>query len=199
MDSSLHDTVQERRSFYAIGKDPVLPDEKLLDIICHAVKYAPSAFNSQSARALVLLGQEHDKLWTITKDILKTIVPPEKFTPTEEKIQSFQNGYGTVLFFEDQDTVASLQQKYPSYEQNFPVWSLQSSGMLQYSIWMLLEDAGFGVSLQHYNPLIDDKVNSTWKIPNSWKLLAEMPFGKPLAAPEPKSFLPLEDRIKIYK
>lgn len=199
MDKFLYNAVEGRRSFYAIGKEKVVADEEILGIIRHAVKYAPSAFNSQSARVMVLLGDEHNKLWSITKEALKDIVPPENFSSTEEKLTSFQKGYGTILYFEDQDTVAGLQKKFPIYKENFPVWSLQSSGMLQYSIWMMLEAAGLGVSLQHYNPLIDEKVKTIWKIPESWKLLAEMPFGKPLTVPDPKSFLPMSDRIKIFK
>lgn len=199
MNKSLYDAVKERRSFYAIGKDPVVSDEEILNIINHAVQYTPSAFNSQGARVIVLLGDDHNRLWSITKDTLKDIVPPENFSATEEKLTSFQNGYGTILYFEDQETVTGLQMKFPLYQENFPVWSLQSSGMLQNNIWMMLEAAGLGVSLQHYNPLIDEKVKATWKAPESWKLLAEMPFGKPLASPDPKTFLPLSDRIKIFK
>lgn len=198
MDKALKNAVENRRSVYAIGKDMVISEKEIAEIINHAVKYAPSAFNSQSARVLALLGNEHDKLWNFTKDILKEIVPPEQFSATEQKVNSFKNGCGTILYFEDQDTVAELQQKYPAYSQNFPLWSLQSSGMLQYSIWTMLESAGLGATLQHYNPLIDEKVKTTWKISESWKLLGEMPFGKPLAAPDSKTFLPLDGRVKIF-
>ena len=70
--------------------------------------------------------------------------------------------------------------------------------MLQYIIWTMLEAEGYGASLQHYNPLIDEKVKVVWDIPENWLLLAQMPFGKPLAEPEPKSSLPLEDRVKVF-
>jgi predicted oxidoreductase (fatty acid repression mutant protein) len=199
MNQILKEAIEKRRSFYKISKEPVITDDEIAGIVQHAVQYAPTAFNSQSARVLLLLNKEHDKLWTLTKEILKGVIPPAQFAPTEEKIQSFQDGCGTVLFFEEQATVTDLQQKFPIYRENFPLWSLQSSGMLQYIVWMLLEDAGFGVSLQHYSPLIDEKVKSAWNIPESWMLLGEMPFGKPMAAPEVKSFLPLADRIKVYK
>jgi len=101
--------------------------------------------------------------------------------------------------FEDQTIVKSLQEKFPLYQENFPVWSLQSSGMLQYIVWTTLVSEGYGASLQHYNPLIDEKVKKAWNIPDDWKLLSQMPFGKPLANPDQKTFLPLEDRIKIFK
>lgn len=199
MDHTLYDAVKNRRSFYAIGKETILPDEEILDIVHHAVSYAPTAFNSQGNRVLVLLGDAHDRLWNITNDILKKIVPPESFASTEQKIKSFQNGYGTVLYFEDTDAVKGLQDKFPTYAQNFPDWSRQASGMLQYSIWMMLENAGYGVSLQHYNPLIDEQVKADWQVPEQWRLIAEMPFGKPLAQPDEKSFLPIDERVKMFK
>ena len=199
MEKTLKDSIKDRRSFYAIGKSKSVSDDEIIEIVRHALTHTPSAFNSQSGRILALLGEEHDKLWEDTKEILKGIIPPDKFAPTEEKINSFKNGYGTLLYFEDQDTVRNLEQQFPTYAQNFAGWSLQSSAMLQYGIWMMLEDAGLGASLQHYNPLIDEKVKSTWNIPEAWKLIAEMPFGGPTAEPGPKTFLPLDDRIKIFK
>ncbi len=95
--------------------------------------------------------------------------------------------------------MANLQKDFPSYKDNFPLWSLQSAGMLQFIIWTALADAGYGASLQHYNPLIDEAVKAEWKLPGEWLLLAEMPFGKPTVEPEEKTFLPLDERVKIFR
>jgi predicted oxidoreductase (fatty acid repression mutant protein) len=199
MNKNFYDVVKERRSVYSISKDEVLKDDEILSVIRHAVKYAPSAFNSQSARVAVLLGSEHDRLWDLTKETLRPLVPPKQFHDTEAKLDAFRSGYGTVLYFEDQRTVEDLQKRFSLYKDNFPVWSLESSGMLQYIIWAALESEGFGVSLQHYNPLIDDAVKSRWNIENGWKMLGEMPFGKPTAPADEKTFFPLDDRIKVFK
>ena len=199
MEKNFSKAVQSRRSYYAIGKEKVLSDEEIIRLIEDAVKYAPTAFNSQSARAVVLLGAEHEKLWNETMEILRAIVPAKNFASTEEKISSFRSGYGTVLYFEDQSVVSGLQQQFPLYKDNFPVWSLESSGMLQFIVWTALESKGYGASLQHYNPLIDEKVASNWNIPKEWKLLGQMPFGKPTASPDEKTFLPLDERVKVYQ
>lgn len=199
MSETLLKTFESRRTFYAIGKDPVISDAEIEKLVNHAVLHTPTAFNSQSGRIVLLLSKESDKIWDITKEILKKIVPPESFPATEGKINSFKSGYGTVLFFEDQPTVKGLQESYPLYAENFPIWSLEASGMLQYAVWLLLEDAGFGVSLQHYNPLIDEEVRKAFGVPESWKLLGQMPFGKPTAPADPKTFLPVEERVKIFK
>lgn len=199
MQKDFWEAVKGRRSFYAIGKESVLSNEEIIALVEAAVKEAPSAFNSQGARAVVLLGKEHDRFWDLTTEVLRSVVPAESFASTAQKMESFRGGYGTVLFFEDQSTVQSLQNQFPLYGDNFPVWSLESSGMLQFLVWTALEAAGFGASLQHYNPLIDEKVAKAWNVPKTWKLLAEMPFGKPLAKPDDKTFLPVSDRVKVYR
>jgi predicted oxidoreductase (fatty acid repression mutant protein) len=191
--------VEDRRTYYNISKEATISDERIQEILRHAVRHTPSAFNSQSARVVLLLGDQHNKLWDITKETLRRIVPSDHFASTEEKLDSFRSGYATVLFFEDQSIIRSLQEQFPRYAENFPGWSLQSSGMHQFVIWTALEIEGFGVSLQHYNPLIDDSVKSEWGISDDWKLLAQMPFGKPTAGPANKEFKPLEERIKIFK
>ncbi|HAG42900.1 MAG TPA: nitroreductase [Clostridium sp.] len=191
--------IEDRRTFYGISKEAVVPDDRIKEVIEHAVKYTPSAFNSQSARVVLLLGEHHDKLWDVTKETLRKIVPADKFGPTEEKINSFKSGYGTVLFFEDNSVVESLQQQFAIYKDNFPIWSQQSSGMHQFAIWTALEIEGFGASLQHYTELIENDVKKEWDIPENWKLIAQMPFGKPTTQPGEKEFQPLEERIKIFK
>lgn len=191
--------VKERRTFYGISKEVTVSDERIKEIIEHAIKHTPSAFNSQSARVVLLLGEHHHKLWNITKKSLQKIIAADKFAATEAKIDSFRNGYGTILFFEDQNVVKGLQQQFPIYADNFPVWSQQASGMHQYVIWTALEIEGLGISLQHYNPLIDGEVQQEWHIPAGWKLIAQMPFGKPTAAPDAKEIKSLDERIKVFK
>lgn len=190
--------VEGRRTYYEIEKKSPISDQKISEIIEHAVKYVPSAFNSQSARVVLLLGENHDKLWEITRETLRKIVPADSFASTDAKVDSFKNGYGTILFFEDESVIEGLQNQFPLYKDTFPVWSLQSSGMLQYTIWVNVTSEGLGASLQHYNPLIDDEVKEQWNLPKKWKLLAQMPFGTPVNEPGEKEFSPLDNRFKVF-
>lgn len=199
MSKDFFTAVADRRSFYGISKEAVASDDKIKEIIEHAVKHTPSAFNSQSTRVVLLLGKEHDKLWDIAMEALRKIVPADSFSSTEDKINSFKNGYGTVLYFEDNAVVESLQNQFALYRDNFPVWSQQTSGMHQFVIWTALEIEGFGASLQHYNELIENDVKKEWSIPENWKLIGQMPFGKPTTKPDEKQFSPLEERIKVFK
>ncbi|GAB6085220.1 nitroreductase family protein [Alkaliphilus crotonatoxidans] len=199
MSINFYDAVEKRRSYYGISKETVVSDERLLEIIEFAVKHTPSAFNSQSGRVVVLLGENHDQLWDITTETLRKIVPADNFQSTADKMKSFKDGYGTVLFFEDESIIKGLQEKFSLYKDNFPIWAQHATGMIQYVVWTALTSEGFGASLQHYNPLIDEEVKKKWGIPETWKLIAQMPFGKPTAEPGDKSFEPLDKRIKVFK
>ncbi|WP_336786366.1 nitroreductase family protein [Paenibacillus sp. MMO-177] len=193
------EAVKARRTYYGISKKSTITDDQIISLVQEAVKYSPSSFNSQSARAVVLLGDNHDKLWNIVKETLRKIVPADQFASTEQRVDSFKAGYGSVLFFEDATVIEGLQKQFPSYADNFPKWSQQSSGIVQYVVWTLLEEEGLGASLQHYNPLIDEEVKQTWNIPASWQLIAQMPFGAPTAEPGEKQFQPIDERVKIFK
>ncbi|KAI0764386.1 Nitroreductase [Trametes elegans] len=197
--AAFFEAVKNRRSVYTITSESTIPDSKIEEIIATAVKHAPSSFNSQSSRAVLLLGDEHKKLWEITLNVLREIVPAEQFPTTEAKINGFAAGHGTVLFFEDQSAVKDLQTKFPLYQDRFPTWSEHASGILQYIVWTALEAEGLGASLQHYNPLISAQVLSTWKLPTTWTLVAQLPFGKPSAPAGEKTFAPVEgERFLVF-
>lgn len=149
MTKTFQEAMAHRRSYYALKNESPITDNEIIDIVHSAVKHVPSAFNSQSTRVVVLLHDKHQRVWEITKDVLRKIVSAEAFGNTKNKIESsFQSGYGTLLFYEDQRPVKALQEQFPRYADNFPIWSQHTNAMHQFAIWTMLEDAGFGVSVQ---------------------------------------------------
>ena len=200
MSRSFKEALEHRRSYYHITNSSPIPDEELRGILEFGLQHVPSAFNSQSTRIVLLLGENHKKLWMITKEILRQrVASADAFARTEAKIDtSFAAGYGTVLFFENMAVVKKLQASFPTYKDRFPVWAQQTSAMHQLAIWSMLEDVGFGASLQHYNPLIDKKVEEEWGINPDWELIAQMPFGVPLQLPENKADSSLEDKLIVF-
>ena len=198
MSKEFYKAIKERRTYYGISKEAVTSDDRIKELIDQAVLHTPSAYNSQSGRVVLLLGAQHDRLWDITKEALRKIVPAEQFSDTENKINAFKNGYGTVLFFDDNSIVEALQEQFALYKNNFPVWAQQSNGMQQFVIWTALHMEGYGASLQHYGELIETEVKAEWKLPDSWRLIAQMPFGKPTSEPGEKQQQPLESRIKVF-
>lgn len=187
-----------RRSQYALGKALPLSQADTTALIQEAVRQAPSSFNSQSSRAVILFGDESLKFWGFVKDALRPIVPADAFADTEKKVDSFAAGAGTVLFYEDTATVQALQEKFPLYADNFPVWSEHSSGIAQYAVWTALAEADIGASLQHYNPLPDAAVAAEWDLPSTWRLRAQMPFGSHEAGFGEKTFIDDAIRFRVH-
>jgi len=199
MKQTFEEAIATRRTYYQIDNHTPVSDDEIIRVIHEAVKNLPSAFNSQTTRIVLLLADEHYKLWEIVKNTLQKILPEETFDKTKTKIEnSFESGYGTVLFFEDTSTVKDMMTNFPLYAENFKVWSQHTSAMHQFTIWTLLENLGFGASLQHYNPLIDDEVKREWHLPKEWMLIAQMPFGMPTGKPEEKKMKPLDERVKVF-
>ena len=188
---------QNRRSVYALGKNLPISEQEALEIIDNAVKYSPSAFNSQTAHVVVLLGENHQKLWDITFGELEKFLPNEEAkAATKGKIDSFAEAYGTILFFEDHDVVKGLQEQFPAYADNFPIWSEQSTGIASFAVWNALAEAGVGANIQHYNPVIDEKVAAEWNIPANLVLRAQMPFGEKLQEAAP---IERTSRVRVVK
>lgn len=188
---------QNRRSQYALGKNFPLAENEVLEIIDNAVKYSPSAFNSQTAHAVVLLGDNHQKLWDITFEELGKFLPNQDAkTATKAKLDGFAAAYGTILFFEDHDVVKGLQEQFPSYADNFPLWSEQSTGIASFAVWNALAEAGVGANIQHYNPVIDERVAKEWNIPTNLVLRAQMPFGEIVGEPAP---IERKSRVRVVK
>ena len=195
---SFLDHIKQRRTIYAVGKNVALTPEQIESVIKEAVNHSPSAFNSQTSRIVTLFGESHLQLWNIVRETLRKIVPEAAFEGTNAKINSFAAGYGTVLFYEDQDVVKSLQEQFALYADNFPVWSEHSSAIAQFSVWTALSEQNIGASLQHYNPIVDAEIAEIFDIPANWKLRAQLVFGSIEAPAGEKTFMAEADRFKTF-
>ena len=195
---SFLDHIKQRRTIYAVGKNVALTPEQIESVIKEAVNHSPSAFNSQTSRIVTLFGESHLQLWNIVRETLRKIVPEAAFEGTNTKINSFAAGYGTVLFYEDQDVVKSLQEQFALYADNFPVWSEHSSAIAQFAVWTALSEQNIGASLQHYNPIVDAEIAEIFDIPANWKLRAQLVFGSIEAHAGEKTFMAEADRFKTF-
>lgn len=192
------DHIKQRRSIYAIGNNVSLDQTEVENTIKEAVRHSPSSFNSQTSRVVILFGESHQNFWNIVRDTLKKIVPADAFEGTNNKITSFAAGYGTALFYEDQEVVKGLQAQFPLYADNFPVWSEHSSAIAQFATWTALAEKNIGASLQHYNPIIDDEVAIAFDVPSNWKLRAQLVFGSIEAPAGEKTFMDDAERFKTF-
>lgn len=188
-----------RRSVYALNDQLPISKADVESIVREALLHTPSSFNSQSTRLVVLWAEAHQKFWQLTEDALRNIVnDDEQFQSTAQKMAGFKAAAGTILFYEDQAAVRSLQEQFPTYADSFPVWAEHSDAMHQYVIWTALAAAGVGANLQHYAPVVAEQVRQTWDINPNWQLIAQLVFGGIEQPAGDKEFDPIEPRLQVF-
>lgn len=190
--------IAQRRSIYALGKNVPISQEQIEETIREAVRQSPSSFNSQSSRIVTLYGESHLKFWNMVRETLRKMVPENAFASTDARMNGFAAGYATVLFYEDQDVIAGLQEKFALYAENFPIWSEHSTAIAQFAVWTALSEKNIGASLQHYNPIVDAEVAAVFDIPSQWKLRAQLVLGSIEAPAAEKTFMDDADRFKTF-
>lgn len=189
---SILNSLEARRSYYNLNKDLPVSEDTIADSITRAVELVPDAFNCHSARVTVLFGARHDEFWDRVYEVYGGKI-------AREKIDTFRDGAGTVLYFYDNDVIRGLQEKVPAYKNNFPLWARDANGMLQISVWTALRDLGVGASLQHYNPVIDDMIREFCGVPESYVLVSQMPFGGIAGSAKEKAAEDISQRVQILK
>ncbi|CAC9887669.1 unnamed protein product [Aureobasidium pullulans] len=182
---------ENRRTIYQLTDKIPISDARVEEIAKHNILHVPSSFNSQSTRIVVLLNEEHKKFWEITKECLKPQVPEEQFPQTEKKLDGFKAGHGT-----------KLQSQFALYAQHFPGWATQSNGMSAQTLNS--EAEGCACNLQHYNPIVDQRVAGEWNFPQEWELQAQLVFGgyaegaREAVEKGGKQQQPIEERLFIH-
>ncbi|WP_203648507.1 nitroreductase family protein [Secundilactobacillus yichangensis] len=200
MKEQLLNLAKQRRSIYALGRNVNASEDDIANLIKETIKWAPTSFNNQTTRAVILFGDSHEKLWDIVAKRLKSEVPSEEaYQKTLQKINGFKSAFGTVMFYTDMDIVHRFESDFALYADNFNDWAEQGQGYAQFAVWTALAENGLGANLQHYNPLIDDEVKAAFNIPANWQLRAEMDFGSIEAPAGDKEFMADADRFKVLK
>lgn len=197
MEHTIIDSMKMRRSVYHIGKNLPISEEQLLTIVQDAVQLAPSAFDSQSSRLIIVYGDENDWLWNLVWEKVKPFVTEEQQHATREKLKAFNSGSGTILFFEEMAIVRQLEKDFPLYSENFGLWSQHASALTQFAVWTALGEQRVGASLQHYGNLIEADVREHYNLSDTWSLIAQMPFGSIESAPPQKRFSDITDRVLV--
>lgn len=195
----LTDVLPLRRSIYALGNRLPISDDELVKIVSQCVLHAPSAFNAQSSRIVILLAEKHSMFWNSVVMALRKVTPPEKIAAALKRVDGFAAAHGTILFFEDEDILAKMQKQYALYADAMENWLQQGNAILSYMVWQCLAEKNIGASLQHYGNLVEEATVTKFNLPHSWRLIAQMPFGNIAAPASEKTFLSLDNRILVLK
>ncbi|HQD92572.1 MAG TPA: hypothetical protein PK924_04795, partial [Bacilli bacterium] len=124
MENKIIEIMKKRRSIYSIKNELPYSEEELIRRLEQVVLTLPTPFNSQSSKMVLLLGENHTKLWKeVTLETLRKVTPPDAFQNTIKKMESFAAGYGTILFFNDDKITQGLMDQFSLYRDYFIPWS----------------------------------------------------------------------------
>ncbi|PSD80422.1 nitroreductase [Acinetobacter baumannii] len=166
-----------RRTVYGLKASSPVPDSRIEEILKEVLSFAPSSYNTQSARFTLVLGEKHKQFWDIvikeSEGILKSVGAWDAMYP---RFQAFQNAYGSVVFWEAGSTIQQAQETHKASAHMFPEWSEHASGIHQILVWTALELEGFGANLQHMNaiPPVEAALKKFLAVPEDWKLKAHL-------------------------
>lgn len=200
---NLFAAAETRLSCYTLSDESTIPDTRIHEIVNAAVKHAPSSFNVQSARAVILVKDDHQALWDLADRAVKSSTEEKNHEFLQKMVSGFRKAYGSVLWFEDKDALDGLAAKNPLFGHLVPEWADSSSGMHQFLVWTALELEGMGCNLQHFNfiPEFAEEVLKHWNLPKQWIFKSQLVFGKPtdgLKRGKERTYAPLADRVMIF-
>lgn len=211
------DALQNRRSTTALADrlpEGITP-EHITYLVRETINHSPSPFNLQSCRVVVLCTDEHFHFWNICDDVLKDTADPGRFALLQHKTAENRRAYGTVLFYEDAQSLEDLPQRlgplWATVKDNLPEWVEHAQGFNHHTLWTLLSNTHsptdphckIGASLHHYGggpaSLLDARVAQRWNLPHSWSLRAQLVFGEAVAASEAEQKQAIApDNVRIF-
>lgn len=183
------DVIEKRRSNYDLGNNLEISKKDLINLLRKIIYYAPSPFNVQSSKIVLLNKKSHHLLWTtVVEEFLKKNNNGDLLDSDKARIKREDKAYGTILFYKDERVIEEFKEKLDAYEQkSLNSWCIEESAMLQMNIWNELRLRNIGAHIVHFDD-IDEEVSVAFDIDKNYKLVAMMVFGNIIqeAAVKPK-------------
>lgn len=183
------DVIEKRRSNYDLGNNLEISKKDLINLLRKIIYYAPSPFNVQSSKIVLLNKKSHHLLWTtVVEEFLKKNNNGNLLDSDKARIKREDKAYGTILFYKDERVIEEFKEKLDAYEQkSLDSWCIEESAMLQMNIWNELRLRNIGAHIVHFDD-IDEEVSVAFDIDKNYKLVAMMVFGNIIqeAAVKPK-------------
>jgi hypothetical protein len=111
---TLIELAKARRTYYKLSKKTVVPDSRIEELVNAAILHIPSSLNTQSTRLVVLLHDQHEKLWDIVFDSFAALVKTSSIqeelwnTTLKPKLAGMKPAYGTVSRLSQRNHLAWL-------------------------------------------------------------------------------------------
>lgn len=187
-----------RRSQYDLGKDLPITPQELKHLVEEIVLHSPSARNSQTARLVLVLGEQHERMWDTVLPIILPLTKEPLRDAMVQKFEGFKRAYATLLFFEDGAILKDLVTRYPHTAEDTMLFAAHANAMQQYAAWTQLAALEIGASLQHHNSA-GPAIRAFLGLPEEWIPHAQLVLGN-IVTPTGKikeQHLPVSERLRV--
>ena len=147
---------------------------------------------------VVLFDEANEKFWNHIYDVQKELLEGEMWDMMSGIMTGAKNGIGTVLFFEDLDAT----KKMPTQGTRTEAYKQNNNANAQYAVWLALAEMSLGASLQHFNvgyeQGFDKGTKEMFNLPESYEMLAQMPFGSVEQEIDEKEHIDTDVQVKVF-
>ena len=184
-----------------VGQNDILNNDSLLtkmikeDMLSSIILYGPPG-TGKTTIANVIANSTHAKFEQVNavtdgkKELEKVCVQARKDLEA--------NGTRTILFIDAIELVKHAYKKYLQRDEEERIRMKKKEDNCFYvtpKVKEYLESNNINIDVK----LIEEDVKKMLDLPDSWKILSQMPFGSIEKTPAEKTFLPLENRLVIFR
>ncbi|WP_195853402.1 nitroreductase family protein [Aerococcus urinae] len=197
--TQLKDLAAKRRSIYHIGKNTDHSAKEIVDALQAVLKDVPTAFNSQTSRIVIAFGDKHQALWDEIYQVQEGVLEGDMWEQMSGVIQGAKEGLGTILFFEDLNEVENM----PANPERSTAYKENNNANHQYAAWLTLAELDLGATLQQFNigyeQGFDKSIRQMFDLPDSYAMLAQMPFGSIETPAGDKDYIDQDEKVRVYE
>ena len=147
-----------------------------------AVRLTPAAYNLPPWR-VILLHERRDAFWQLFEAAVDERLDGDRRERYLDRIAGFRDGVAVAVFYEDTTVSPQIAQAWQISDKEADAFVQQGLGMAQLAFWLALTAEGLVTSLQHWDWLLDDRLDTFIGAPEHVRLAAVMPIGYPDETP----------------
>jgi predicted oxidoreductase (fatty acid repression mutant protein) len=172
--------LERRRSIRRLrgGPFPLHVRQRLME----AVRLTPAAYNLPPWR-VILLHERRDAFWQLFEDAVDDRLDGDRRERYHDRIEGFRDGVAVAVFYEDTTVSPQIARAWQISEKEADAFVQQGLGMAQLAFWLALTAEGLVTSLQHWDWLLEDRLDAFIGAPEHVRLAAVMPIGFPDETP----------------
>jgi predicted oxidoreductase (fatty acid repression mutant protein) len=170
-----------RRSIRRLLDGP-FPDE-IKQRIEEAIRLTPSAYNLPTFHVL-LVHDRRAEFWAEIESAYHERLEGDRLERYLQRLDAFRGGVGAIAIYEDRPVHPQLRDAWNLSDDQARSFVQQALGMVQLAVWLALTSEGLVTSLQHWDWLVQDRLERFFELPaDRFHLTAVMPFGYAGEAP----------------